>query len=374
MEPAMAAATAPDAISAWILAVDDLPENLGLLGDLLQGAGYRVKAASSGRAALRYAVHEPQPELILLDVMMPEMDGYQVLEQLRRDPATRDIPVIFLTALSETEEEEHGLELGAADYITKPIRPAVVLARVRTQLEAKQARDWLKDRNAFLWAEVDRRMQENELIQTASIRALAHLAEIRDSETGNHILRTQAYVHLLATRLKRNARFSAVISDRYVELVSRSAPLHDIGKVGIPDSILLKPGKLTAEEWKIMKTHARLGADAIELAERDMDKPLEFLALAKEIAHWHHERWDGSGYPDGLNGGEIPVSARLMALADVFDALISPRVYKSAMSFDEAREIIAADRGRHFDPDVTDAFLSAYEELVAIARCYPERD
>ncbi len=368
----MTAATAADALSAWILAVDDLPENLGLLGDLLQGAGYRVKAASSGRTALRYAAREPHPDLILLDVMMPEMDGYEVLEQLRRDPVTREIPVIFLTALSETAEEERGLELGAADYITKPIRPAVLLARVRTQLEVKQAREWLKDRNAFLWAEVDRRMQENEMIQAASIRALAHLAEIRDSETGNHILRTQAYVHLLATRVKGLPRFSVVLSDRYVELVSRSAPLHDIGKVGIPDAILLKPGKLTAEEWQIMKTHARLGAEAIELAERDMDKPLEFLALAKEIAHWHHERWDGSGYPDGLKGDEIPVSARLMALADVFDALISRRVYKAAMSFDEARDIIAADRGRHFDPDVVDAFLSGYDEFVAVARCYPE--
>ncbi len=358
--------------SPWVLAVDDIPENLGLLGELLQDAGYRVKAASSGGAALRVAAREPHPDLILLDVMMPEMDGYEVLQHLREDPKTREIPVIFLTAMDDAEDEERGLELGAADYITKPIRPALVLARVRTQLEAKQARDWLKDRNALLGAEVDRRMQENEMIQTASIRALAHLAEIRDSETGNHILRTQAYVHLLATRLKGHPRFAATLSNRYIELVSRSAPLHDIGKVGIPDSILLKPGKLTPEEWEIMKTHAQLGAEAIAMAERDMNEPLEFLALAKEIAHWHHERWDGSGYPDGLKGDEIPLSARLMALADVFDALINRRVYKAAMSFPEVRDIIAADRGRHFDPDLTDAFLGAYEELVGIARCYPE--
>jgi putative two-component system response regulator len=364
----------PDEASTWILAVDDVPENLGLLGDLLQGAGYRVKAASSGHAALRYAVRKPRPDLILLDVMMPEMDGYQVMERLRTEPMTRDIPVIFLTALSETEEEERGFELGAADYITKPIRPSVVLARVRAQIEAKRARDFLKDHNALLEDEVTRRMAENEMIQAASIRALAHLAEIRDNETGNHILRTQAYVHLLADRLKSHRRFAGTLNDRYVELVSRSAPLHDIGKVGIPDAILLKPGKLSAEEWRIMKTHARLGADSIEKAEHDMDEPLEFLGLAKEIAHWHHERWDGSGYPDGLPGDAIPISARLMALADVFDALISRRVYKEAMPFERARQIIVSERGRHFDPDMVDAFLSSFDEFVAIARCYPEED
>jgi putative two-component system response regulator len=358
--------------AGWVLAVDDVPENLGLLGALLQGAGYRVKAASSGSTALRYAAREPIPDLILLDVMMPDMDGYQVMEALQDDPATRDIPVIFLTALNATEEEERGFQLGAADYITKPIRPSVVLARVRTQIDAKRARDWLKDHNAVLGAEVVRRMAENVMIQTASIRALAHLAEIRDNETGNHILRTQAYVHLLASRLRDHPKFSDTLSRDYIDLVSRSAPLHDIGKVGIPDAILLKPGKLTPEEWVIMKTHARLGADAIEQAERDMDTPLEFLALAKEIARWHHERWDGSGYPDGLQGEDIPVSARLMALADVFDALISKRVYKEAMSFQQARDIILSERGRHFDPVVVDAFVSAFDDCVAIARSYPE--
>jgi len=358
--------------AGWVLAVDDVPENLGLLGELLQGAGYGVKAASSGPAALRYAAREPIPDLILLDVMMPDMDGYQVMEALQHDPDTRDIPVIFLTALNATEEEERGFQLGAADYITKPIRPSVVLARVRTQILAKRARDWLKDHNALLGAEVVRRMAENVMIQTASIRALAHLAEIRDNETGNHILRTQAYVHLLASRLRDHPKFSDTLSRDYIDLVSRSAPLHDIGKVGIPDAILLKPGKLTPEEWVIMKTHAGLGADAIELAERDMDTPLEFLALAKDIARWHHERWDGSGYPDGLQGEDIPVSARLMALADVFDALISKRVYKAAMSFEQARDIILSERGRHFDPVVVDAFASAFDDFVAIARCYPE--
>lgn len=350
-----------------LLVVDDNPENLAILGGVLQ-PHYDVLAAPSGERALRIAAREPKPGLILLDVMMPEMDGYAVLAQLRKDPATRDIPVIFLTALSDARDEEYGLQLGAADYITKPVQPTVVLARVRTQLEAKRARDWLKDQNAFLEAEVARRMAENELIQSVSIRALAHLAETRDPETGNHILRTQGYVHLLATRLRNHPRFAALFTERNIELLARSAPLHDIGKVGIPDHILLKPGKLTPDEWEIMQTHAQIGARAIEHAEQDIEKSVEFLALAKEIAHWHHEKWDGSGYPDGLAGDDIPVSARLMAVADVFDAIISLRVYKPPMPFDVARDIIAAGRGQHFDPDMADAFLAGFEDFAAIAR------
>ena len=353
-----------------LLIVDDVPENLAVLGDLLQEAGYRVKAANSGRAALRYAHQAPVPDLILLDVMMPEMDGYQVLAHLLQEPQTRDIPVIFLTALSEARDEEHGLQLGAVDYITKPIQPVVVLARVSAQLQAKQARDWLRDQNSFLEAEVARRMAENDQIQAVSIRALAHLAETRDTETGNHILRTQGYVRQLATSLKSHPRFAATLTPAYIELLSRSAPLHDIGKVGIPDQILRKPGKLTAEEWAVMQTHASLGAEAIEQAERDIEMPVAFLALAKEIARWHHERWDGGGYPDGLGGDEIPVSARLMALADVFDALISRRVYKAPMPLEQVREIITAGVGSHFDPDAAVAMLNGFDDFAAIAHRY----
>jgi putative two-component system response regulator len=353
--------------------VDDIAENLVVLGDLLRSAGYRVKAANSGRTALRYARREPLPQLILLDVLMPEMDGHQVLGELKRDPQTCDIPVLFLTALSEPEDEERGLALGAADYISKPIKPNLVLARVRAHLQAKQARDWLRDRNQWLENEVNRRMEENNLIQVASIRALAHLAETRDPETGNHILRTQGYVKKLAEVLTDHSEFNATLTPHYIDMLTLSAPLHDIGKVGIPDQILLKPGKLTAQEWVIMQTHAPLGAEAIEQAESDIDRPLEFLALAKEVTRWHHERWNGKGYPDGLSGKDIPVSARLMALADVFDALISPRVYKAPMDFATAREIIAEGCGNHFDPVATDAFLRNYDVFVKIARDYGEQ-
>jgi putative two-component system response regulator len=349
-----------------ILIVDDSPENLGILFELLR-PDFRVRGASSGKEALRVATSDPRPDLVLLDVMMPGMDGYEVLDHLRAEPATRDIPVVFVTAMGHAEDEMRGLDLGAVDYITKPLRPSVVLARVRTQLELKRARDWLRDQNIVLEAEIARRMAENDLTQIVSIRALAHLAEIRDPETGNHIHRTQGYVRALALRLRQNPRFATFLTERNIDLLTRSAPLHDIGKVGIPDHILRKPGKLTPEEWEIMKTHARLGSDAIEQAEEDAEKPVAFLVLAKEIAHWHHEKWDGSGYPDSLTGDAIPIAARLMALADVFDALISPRVYKRPMPIEAARDIIVAERGRHFDPDVVDAFLAVLDEFKDIA-------
>ncbi len=361
--------THPEA--ATILVIDDSIENLYVLSELLRPL-YRVLAATSGAEGLSVAAREPQPDLILLDVMMPDMDGYRVLAQLLQNPATCGIPVIFLTALTTADDEEHGLLLGAADFITKPIRPAVVNARVRTQLLAKQARDGMRDQNAALEVEVARRMRENDLTQKVSIRALAHLAETRDPETGNHIRRTQAYVRRLASALQRNPAYSASLSARAIDLLARSAPMHDIGKVGIPDHIMIKPGKLDAAEWAIMQTHAKLGSDAIEQAERDIEMPLPFLALAKEIAHWHHEKWDGSGYPDGLAGAAIPLSARLMAVADVFDALITPRSYKSAMSYAQARDIIAAASGTHFDPDVVDAFLDGFDDFVAIAGQYLE--
>ena len=357
---------------AQLLIVDDVAANLALLGDLLHGAGYRVRAANSGAAALHYAQREPRPALILLDVMMPAMDGYQVLDHLRADPLTADIPVIFLTALDSARDEERGFRHGAADYIAKPFHPDVVLARVRSQLLAKLGQDFLRDRNEALETEIARRMRENELIQSVSIRAMAHLAETRDPETGNHILRTQGYVQLLAGLLRDHPRFAAGLDERYITMLTRSAPLHDIGKVGIPDHILRKPGTLTAEEWAVMKTHAALGSEAIQQAERDIAEPVEFLVLAKEIAHWHHERWDGRGYPDGLAGEAIPVSARLMALADVFDALISRRVYKEPMPHEQASAIIAGERGRQFDPDMTDVFLASIEAFVAIAEHYRE--
>ena len=360
-----------------ILIVDDQPENLAILGSLLE-SHYRVVAATSGRRALQLAVSDPQPDLILLDVTMPEMDGYVVLTLLRQDPATRDIPVIFVTARDADLDEEHGLKLGAVDYITKPIRPAIMLARVVAQLENKQARELLKDQNVWLTAEVDRRMHDNELIQDASLHALASLAETRDTDTGNHLTRTQSYVAVLVEALGRHAEYAGELAAEQAKLIARAAPLHDIGKVGIPDHILNKPGKLTAEEFAIIQTHSRIGGEAIDNAisrvvEADHSPlagdrtGLTFLVVAGMIARWHHERWDGSGYPDRLTGAAIPLAARIMAIADVYDALITERVYKPAISHGEAVEIIRSERGTHFDPVLVDVFLDLHERFQAIA-------
>jgi putative two-component system response regulator len=356
-----------------ILVVDDNPDNMTVVSDLL-APNYLVLVANSGPRALQIVEQNPKPDLILLDIMMPEMDGYAVMALLKANPKTRDIPVIFLTAMDSTHDEEKGLELGAVDYITKPIRPVILLARVRAQLDLKHARDMLADQNSYLEAEVAKRMKENELIQDVSIRALARLAEIRDQETGFHILRTSLYVKTLAQILQGNPKYADFLSDKTIKLLAKSAPLHDIGKVGIPDHILRKPGKLTPEEWVIMKTHAQLGAQAIELAEKDTETSLEFLTLAKEIAHWHHEKWDGSGYPDGLKWDEIPLSAKLMALADVFDALVSKRVYKEAFTYEDAKKIISEGRGRHFDPDLVDAFMENYDKFVDISKAHVDTE
>ncbi|MDP3903125.1 MAG: response regulator, partial [Methylococcaceae bacterium] len=288
-----------------ILIVDDAPENLSLLSDLLQPY-YQVRAANSGLRALRAAITDPQPDLILLDVIMPSMDGYEVISQLKADPHTANIPVIFVTAMESSEDEEHGLALGAMDYITKPIKPAIVLARIKTHLDLKAASDWLHDRNKVLEAEIAQRMEDNLIIQDVTIRALAHLAETRDPETGNHLLRTQSYIQILALQLQNHPRFQHFLTANNIQNMVKSAPLHDIGKVGIPDNILLKPGKLNADEWEVMKTHSYLGFRAIELAEQDAERPLEFLNIAKDISRYHHEKWDGSGYPDGLQGDAIP--------------------------------------------------------------------
>ncbi|MCP5149600.1 MAG: two-component system response regulator [Ectothiorhodospiraceae bacterium] len=358
---------------ATVLIVDDVPENLTVLGETLRPS-YRVLAANTSRRALQLAVADPAPDIILLDLMMPEMDGYEVKRALAADPRTRDIPVIFVTAMDSADDERLGLYLGAVDYITKPVHPGVVLARVRTQLELKRARDRLRDQNTWLEAEIARRMGEYELLQSVSIHALARLAEVRDPETGNHILRTREYVRTLAAHLSGHPRFEAFLDPATIDAVVKSAPLHDIGKVGIPDHILLKPGRLSPDEWTVMKTHAALGADAIAQAERDAEGPAECLTFAKQIARHHHEHWDGSGYPDGLAGDDIPIPARLMAIADVFDALISRRVYKAPMPFVEARAIMVRGRATQFDPDVLDGFLECFDQFCRIAERYRDEE
>ena len=358
---------------ATILVVDDTPDNLSLMNKLLEG-DYKVKVATNGEKALRIAAADTPPDLILLDVMMPGMDGYEVCRRLMADAGTRHIPVIFLTAKAEVEDEKRGLELGAVDYIAKPISPPIVMARVRTHLALKKTAEFLRDNNAFLEQEVARRTLELQSIQDVTIMTITSLAETRDSDTGNHIRRTQFYIHALANHIKSHAKFSALLTDLVIETLFKSAPLHDIGKVGIPDRILLKPGRFEPAEFEIMKSHCALGHDAIRQAENQLGTAVEFLTCAKEIAYSHHEKWDGSGYPEGLAGEDIPLSARLMAVADVYDALTSRRVYKSAMSHEQAVEVIAEGRARHFDPDLVDAFLEIHEEFRAIALRFADTD
>lgn len=369
---------------ATVLVVDDEPANLLLLGQTLS-PHYRVVVANSGGRALALAAQEPSPDLILLDIMMPTMDGYAVLAALRAQPATAATPVIFVTARSSVEDETEGLRLGAQDYITKPINPAIVLARVRTQIEAKLARDMLAGQNAWLEGEVARRVRESRIIGDCTIETLACLAEVHDADTGMHVRRTQQYVGVLVDRLAHHPRFSAALGDGRGQVIVRASPLHDIGKVAIPTDILTKPSRLTTEEFEIIKTHTTVGASAIEkaigstldLARADTldgndnrasdEAALAFLKVASEIALTHHEKWDGSGYPKGLGGEDIPVSGRLMALADVFDALTSPRVYKPSLSRDEIGPILRKGSGTHFDPDVLAVYLADPEIFHDIA-------
>jgi putative two-component system response regulator len=356
-----------------VLIVDDTPDNITLLSALLKD-NYRIKIATNGIKALHIAATTPAPDLILLDVMMPEMDGYETCRRLKENPMTADIPVIFLTAKSQVSDEEMGLKLGAVDYISKPISPPIVLARVATQLHLVRARNLLQDQNKHLESLVQDRTRKLAKMQDAIIMAMASLAETRDNETGNHIRRTQNYVAALARHLKHLPRFSSELTDENIELLYKSAPLHDIGKVGIPDNILLKPGKLNAEEFEIMKLHTNYGRETILSVERYLGESNEFLRFAREITYSHQEKWDGSGYPENLSGDAIPISARLMAVADVYDALISRRVYKPAFSHNEAIDIMRKGRGTHFDPDMLDVFLKITEEFRAIALRYRESE
>jgi putative two-component system response regulator len=355
-----------NSIRKTVLIVDDIPENLSVMNALLKDF-YIVKVAISGEMCLKIASVLPRPDLILLDIMMPDIDGYEVCRRLKADAYTTDIPIIFLTAKVNMEDEQLGFDVGAVDYITKPVSPPIVLARVHTHLH--------KDQKSYLEQQVQMQTREVAMIQDATILAMASLAETRDNETGNHIRRTQNYVRALAQRLQYHPRFAAFLNRHIIDMIYKSAPLHDIGKVGIPDRILLKPGKLTPEEFEIMKTHAALGCNAIMEAEKLIETSSHnFLQYAREIALGHHEKWDGSGYPQGLEGDKIPVSARLMALADVYDALISRRVYKEPMSHEEAAEIIVNGRGTHFDPDVVDAFSELSEDFRKIAQHYADAD
>lgn len=348
-----------------VLVVDDTPANLSLLVGILKPE-YRVKMANTGERALELAFQAP-PDLVLCDIMMPGMNGYEVCRRLSANPATARVPVIFVSAAVNVEDEQTGFEAGAVDYIHKPLSPPIVLARVKTHLKLKHLRDLMEHKSADLQQEVNRRVKQVVQLQTASIHVMVSLAEFRDEETGNHIRRTQAYVRLLGLWLPRNGHYVSELNETTVDQIAQAAPLHDIGKIAIPDDILLKPGRHTPDEWAVMQTHAMRGFDILQRARASLGEDNPLLIYAAEITRHHHERWDASGYPDGLSGQAIPLSARLMAVADVYDALRSTRPYKKPFSHQAACELIEQGRGSHFDPVLIDAFQALETEIAEIA-------
>lgn len=322
-----------------LLVVDDEPANLQVLRHILQ-EDYRLLFAKDGAKALELAARE-KPELILLDVMMPGMTGYQVCAQLKATPATSAIPVIFVTALADVEDEAQGFAAGAVDYITKPVSPAIVKARVRTHLSLV-------------------RVEELRETRLQIVQRLGLAAEYKDNETGLHVIRMSHYSRVLA--------LAAGFSEAQAEELLNAAPMHDVGKIGIPDAVLRKPGKLDGEEWEVMKQHAQIGADIIG------EHPSGLLRMAREIALNHHEKWDGSGYPRGIGGAEIPVEARIIAIADVFDALTSERPYKKAWPVEEAVQLLREQSGRHFDPELVELFIGQLPAILEIKERWAERD
>jgi putative two-component system response regulator len=324
-----------------ILIVDDHRSNIDILYEILHDE-YEVSVAMNGESAIKFATEE-NPDLILLDIMMPDMDGYEVCRQIKSNLLTSKIPIIFITAMSEVEYEFKGFQLGAVDYITKPINPFLVKARVKTHLA-------LYDQNRELELKVRFRTSELEETRLEIIRQLGRAAEFKDYNTGMHVLRVSYCCKWIA--------YHAGLSEDFVTLIFQASPMHDVGKIGIPDQILKKPGSLTDEEWQIMKKHVEFGVDIAGSQESDL------LKLAREIVLTHHERWDGSGYPEGLVAEQIPISGRIAAIADVFDALTDTRPYKKAWPIKDAVAFIKDSKGSLFDPSLVDAFEKALPDIL----------
>ena len=333
-----------------VLVVDDTPANIDVIGEVLRPF-YRVRAALSGEKALVIAATHPQPSMILLDVMMPGLDGLETCARLKANPLTAGIPVIFVTAMAESQDEERGLSMGAVDYVTKPISPPIVLARIKTHLALHRQNQELEQRV---------RERTNELAQTRFeiIRRLGRAAEFRDNETGLHVTRMSHYSRLIA---------QSYCSDQaWIDLIYNAAPMHDVGKIGVPDGILLKPGQLTAEEWQIMRKHPEIGANILGDAANDV------MIMSRDIAHSHHEKWDGSGYPRGLSGPDIPIAARVIAIADVFDALTTERPYKKAWTVQDAVTFMSQQADSHFDARLLECFHRCLPDILEIRDQYAE--
>ncbi|HPH95560.1 MAG TPA: response regulator [Anaerolineaceae bacterium] len=351
-------------LKASIMIIDDTPANLKLLESMLVDYGHRVFSFPRGELAINAARRNP-PDLILLDVNMPQMNGYEVCSQLKADPMLADIPVIFISAMNETLDKVKAFSVGGVDYITKPFQLHEVEARVETHLKLRTLQRELQNYTRDLESLVEQQVREISESQMATIYALAKLAESRDDETGRHVERVQMSVRLLGAALMKRGNNAEELDEVFVEFLTNATPLHDIGKVGIPDAILLKPGRLTAEEFEVMKRHSLIGAETLSLVYARYPHN-RFLRIGIDVARSHHERWNGTGYPDGLSGKEIPLSARIVAVADVYDALRTSRCYKEAFSRNKSRGIILQEAGQQFDDELVEAFMDVEEELSLI--------
>jgi putative two-component system response regulator len=356
---------------ANILIVDDNELNRKLLNDIIIALDHTPILAENGLSALAQ-MKKQLPDLVLLDILMPEMDGHEVLNRMKSDSSMRYLPVIVVSAVDQMESVVSCIEKGADDYMIKPFDATLLKARIGASLEKKRLRDseekyrlQIEDYNLNLKKKIQEQVQRITSHQTAIIFALAKLSESRDPETGEHLERMAEYSKMLCQKLRTQPKYESMIDDKYIDNIYAASPLHDIGKVGIPDHILTKPGKLSEEEFEIMKTHSKIGADT--LREVDEKHPgNDFVLMGIEIAESHHEKWDGTGYPHGLAGENIPLTGRILALGDVYDALTSRRVYKEAFSHEKSREIILEGRGAYFDPDIVDAFISVEKDFISI--------
>lgn len=340
-----------------LLLVDDIPSNLKVLSTYLKNYNYRIRIARDGTDALEQVMRMP-PDLILLDIMMPEMDGFETCRRLKANEKTRDIPVIFMSALNEEVDKIKGLGIGAVDYITKPFSQGEVLARIKTHLSLKKLQNQVKHQNVILEQEVEKRTLELEQTRLQLISSLGRAAEFRDNETGMHVIRM--------SQCSRRLAQAAGLNQEYCDLILNASPMHDVGKIGIPDAILLKPGKLDAQEWEVMKTHTLIGEKILS------GNNSELLRMAATLARSHHERWDGSGYPDGLIGESIPLISRITTICDVFDALLSKRPYKQAWSIEDAIAYLKEGQNKHFSPFLIDKFFNCLEDIVKIRADYSD--
>lgn len=363
---------------SFILIVDDIEMNRNVLNDIVISLGYFPILAENGLSALG-VVRKSPPDLILCDIRMPEMDGYELLKIIKADSNFRHIPVIMISAVDEMESVVRCIELGADDYMVKPFNAVLLKARINASLQKKKLHDQedfyrqqIEEYNRNLENRVRVEVKKATAAQMGTIFSLSKLAESRDPETGEHLERMREYCRLLSTNLSRCGKFELIVDSLFIENIYIASPLHDVGKVGIPDSILLKPGKLSAEEFEIMKTHAIIGGHTLELVDKEFPGN-EFIKMGIMIARSHHEKWNGTGYPDGLSGREIPLVARIVALGDVYDALTSKRCYKEAFHHDFAVSIISKGRGEQFDPDLVDAFLELGSEFLRVSKTIVEK-